>query len=162
MYGTVTALTGIPPVKSFQAPAREMGAKAHQFKVMIDTYQENPAWGVACTRLAADITRNQLRQQQAIFNRMNEIRRTQSEVSDMIAEGYQRRSAAQDRVFDKYSELIRGVDTYRDPVNDREIELPTGMSNAWTNGNEYIFSDQAGYNPNIGSNLNWQQMDRKP
>jgi hypothetical protein len=161
MYGMVTAITWIPQVKSFQAPAQEMGARAHLFKVMVDTYQENPAWGVACTRLAADITRNQLRQQQAIFSRMNEIRRTQSQVSDMIAEGYQRRSAAQDRVFDKYSEGIRGVDTYRDPVNDREIELPTGMSNAWTNGNEYIFSDQAGYNPNIGSNLNWQQMERR-
>jgi hypothetical protein len=35
------------------------------------------------------------------------------------------------------------------------------MSNAWTTGNEYIFSDQAGYNPNIGSNLNWQQMERR-
>ena len=108
------------------------------------------------------VTRNQLRQQQAVFQQMQQIRRSQSEVSDMIHEGYQRRSAAMDRVFDKYSESIRGVDTYRDPVNDREVQLPNGMRNAWTNGSEYIFSDEAGYNPNIGSNQNWQQMERRP
>ena len=162
MYGPVTALTWIPQVKIFKAPAPEMAAKAPLFKVILDTYQENPAWMVAGTRLAATLTRNQLRQQQAVFNQMQQIRRTQNEVSDMIVEGYQRRSAAQDRIFDKYSESIRGVDTYRDPVNDREVELPTGMRNAWTNGSEYVISDEAGYNPNIGSNQNWQQMDRRP
>jgi hypothetical protein len=161
MYGMVTAVNWIPQVKSFRAPADEMGAKAHLFKVIVDTYQENPAWGVAGTKLAATITRNQLRQQQAVFQQMQQIRRSRNEVSDMIYEGYRRRSAAQDRIFDKYSEGIRGVDTYRDPVNDRDIELPTGMSNAWTNGNEYVFSDKADFNPNIGSNLNWQQMERR-
>ena len=162
MYGPVTALTWIPQVKIFKTPAPEMAAKAPLFKVMVDTYQENPAWMVAGTRLAATVTRNQLRQQQAIFNQMQQIRRTQNEISDMIHEGYQRRSAAMDRVFDKYSESIRGVDTYRDPVSDREVQLPNGMRNAWTNGREYIVSDEAGYNPNIGSNQNWQQMERRP
>ncbi len=162
MYGQVQAVTWIPLVKSFQAPAEEMEGKAPLFKVVVDSYQENPAWAVAGTKLAATVTRDQLRQQQAVFDRMQQIRRSQSEVSDMIHEGYRRRSAAMDRVFDKYSESIRGVDTYRDPVNDRYVEVPNGMKNAWTNGNEYVFSDQADFNPNIGSNPSWQQMERRP
>lgn len=162
MYGAVQAISWIPQVKSFQAPAGEMGAKAPLFKVILDSYQENPEWAVAGTRLAAAITRNQLRQQQAVFQQMQQIRQSQSEVSDMIHEGYRRRSAAMDRVFDKYSESIRGVDSYRDPVNERYVEVPNGMQNAWTDGREYIFSDQADFNPNIGSTRNWQQMERRP
>lgn len=162
MYGPVTAISWMPQVKSFTAPAQEMTAKAPLFKVMLDTYQENPAWALAGTRLSATITRNQLRQQQAIFDQMQQIRRTQQEVSDMIVQGYQARSAAQDRIFDKYSEAVRGVDTYRDPVNDWQVQLPTGMRNAWTNGSEYVFSEESDFNPNIGSNQNWERMERRP
>jgi hypothetical protein len=31
----------------------------------------------------------------------------------------------------------------------------------WTNGSEYILSDSPGYNPNVGSNVVWQEMNRK-
>ncbi len=63
--------------------------------------------------LSATITRNQLHHQQSTFDRMQQIRRTQQEVSDMIVD----RSAAQDRIFDKYSEPECSVDTYRGAVN---------------------------------------------
>lgn len=162
MSGPVTAISWMPQVKSFKAPAQAMAAMAPLFKVMIDTYQENPAWALAGTRLSATITRNQLRHQQAIFDQMQQIRRTQQEVSDMIVEGYQRRSAAQDRIFDKYSEALRGVDSYRDPVNNWEVQLPTGMRNAWTNGSDYVFNESSDFNPNIGSNQNWERLERRP
>jgi hypothetical protein len=158
MYGYVTGTTWIPRVKSFSAPAGRMEQQARLFRIMVDSYRENPEWEVANTRLAASITRDQLRQQQAIFNRMQQIRNSQQEVDDMIMAGYQRRSAAQDRIFEHYSEAVRGVDSYRDPVNDWQVELPTGMNNAWTNGSEYVFSENADFNPNIGSNQNWQPM----
>jgi hypothetical protein len=109
----------------------------------------------------AVVTREQLRQQEAIFARMQQIHRTLEETSDMAFEGYQRRSAAYDRIFDNYSQGLRGVETYSDPVNNWKVEVPTGYENAWTNGNEYIFSDSANFNPNVGSNLNWQKMSRQ-
>jgi hypothetical protein len=38
----------------------------------------------------------------------------------------------------------------------------TGYNNAWTNGiGDYVVPDSAGYNPNIGSNQNWQKMNRQ-
>ncbi|MBN1140989.1 MAG: hypothetical protein JXB25_04205 [Deltaproteobacteria bacterium] len=161
MYGQIPAITWIPNVKAFRAPRERMEDEARLFKIMMGSYRENPNWAVAGTRLAATITREQLRQQQAIFNRMQQIRRTQSEVDDMIMDSYQRRSAAQDRIFDNYSEAIRGVDSYRDPVNDWKVELPTGMNNAWTNGSDYVFSERSDFNPNIGGNQNWQRMERQ-
>jgi hypothetical protein len=162
MYGVITGTTWIPRIKCFSAPADRMENQARLFKIMIDSYRENPNWEVANTRLTAGITRDQLRQQRAIFNRMQQIRNSQQEVDDMIMAGYQRRSAAQDRIFEHYSEAVRGVDSYRDPVNDWQVELPTGMNNAWTNGSQYVFSDHAGFDPNVGSNQNWQPMQRVP
>ena len=67
---------------------------------------------------------------------------------------------------EKYLTLIntqayRGVDTYIDPGSNRAVELPSGYGNVWTNGSEYILSDSPGYNPNVGSNVVWQEMNRK-
>ena len=53
------------------------------------------------------------------------------------------------------------MDSYVDPINNWEVELPTGHDNAWTNGSEYIFSDDAGFNPNIGSKQEWTRMGSK-
>ena len=64
-------------------------------------------------------------------------------------------------MFDNYSQAYRGVDTYVDPVNNWNIELPTGYDNAWTNGSDYVFSDSPSYNPNVSATGNWTQMTRK-
>ena len=161
MYGQVALITWVPQVESFRAPSEEMASKVRLFQIMIFSRAENPLWGVNYTRLAAVITREQLRQQQAIFARLQQIRQTMNEVDDIITQTYQNRSAAQDRMFEKYTQAYRGVDTYIDPGSNRAVELPSGYGNVWTNGSEYILSDSPGYNPNVGSNVVWQEMNRK-
>ena len=162
MYGgSIGATTWIPTVTSFKAPKKEMNEKVKIFRIIADSRKDNPKWSEDVVKLTATITRDQIRQQNAIFRSMQQISRTQSEISDMIMESYEKRNAAYDRIFDNYSQAIRGVDTYVDPVNDWKVELPTGYDNAWTDGNDYIFSDDAGFNPNIGSNKDWKQMQRQ-
>jgi hypothetical protein len=148
-------------VSSFRAPAEDMPSKVRMFQIAVYSRFDNPVFNVSYTRLAALVTREQLRQQQAIFARFQQIRKTLEETNDIIWQTYQNRSASYDRMFDNYSQAYRGVDTYVDPVNNWNIELPTGYDNAWTNGNEYIFSDSPSYNPNISSTGNWTQMTRK-
>jgi hypothetical protein len=150
-----------PTVTSFRAPVEEMPTKIRLFQISIYSRFDNPVWNVSYTRLCAVVTREKLRQQQAIFARYQQIHKTLEETNDIIWQTYQNRSAAQDRMFDNYSQALRGVDTYVDPVNNWNVQLPTGYDNAWTNGTDYIFSDSASFNPNIGSNQNWQQMTRK-
>lgn len=162
MYGdSVGATTWIPTVTSFKAPKNTMNEHVKIFKIISDSRKDNPKWAEDYVKLSATITRDQLRQQSAIFNRMQQISRSRSEMSDMIMDSYEKRNAAYDRIYDNYSQAIRGVDTYRDPINDWEIDLPTGYDKAWTNGSEYIFSDDANYDPNIGSNKDWQKMQRQ-
>lgn len=159
--GMVQTVNWEPSVTSFRAPAEEFEQSATAYKIVIATRQDNPRWGVEYTRLAATVTREQLRQQEAIFQRMQQIHRTQEEISDMLFDSYQKRSAAYDRIFDNYSQSLRGVDTYLDPVNHSKVEVPVGYDHAWTNGNDYVFSDSASFDPNLGSNLNWQKMNRE-
>lgn len=159
--GAVQSINWAPSVISFRAPAEDFDQKAAAYKIVIATHWDNPRWGVEYTRLLATITREQLRQQEAIFQRMQQIHRTQEEISDMIYEGYQRRSAAQDHIFDNYIQGLRGVETYNDPVNNWKVEIPVGYENAWTNGIDYVFSDNMQFDPNKGTTQNWQKMERQ-
>jgi hypothetical protein len=162
LYGTVQSVNWNPSVSSFRAPAEDFDRDATAYKIVVASRQDNPRWGVELTRLVATITREQLRQQQAIFQRMQQIHKTLTEIDDMIYEGYQRRSAAQDRMFDNYIQGLRGVDTYMDPVNNWKVDVPVGYENAWTNGSDYVFSDSPNFDPNAGSNQNWHKMKREP
>ncbi|MFN8282788.1 MAG: hypothetical protein U0U67_06205 [Chitinophagales bacterium] len=61
---------------------------------------------------------------------------------------------------DGFSQYIRGVENYKDD-NGSTYELPSTYSNAWKNGNgEIILSNEAGYDPNIGSTQTWQQLNK--
>jgi hypothetical protein len=161
MYGQLATITWTPVVTSFRAPSEEMPAKIRIFQVMLYSRADNPLFTVNYTQLSAVITREQLRHQQAIYARLQQIRQTMTEVSDMTWQAFQNRSAAQDRAFENYTQAFRGVATYIDPNTNRGVELPSGYGNVWTNGSEYILSDVPGYNPNTGSSRIWQPMNRK-
>ena len=118
-----------------------MPEKIQLFQISMYSRFDNPTFNVSYIRLCAVITRENLRQQQAIFARYQQIRQTLQETSDIIWQTYQNRSASQDRIFERYSEALRGVDTYIDPVNNWNVQLPTGYNNAWANGTDYVFSD---------------------
>ena len=43
----------------------------------------------------------------------------------------------------------------------RRAKLPPGCDNAWIDGPTYLFSEDPDFDPNRGSNQNWQQMQRQ-
>jgi hypothetical protein len=73
------------------------------------------------------------------------------------------RQASQDRISQSWSEHIRGVETYQTPFDGRPVQLPGGYSQAWVNARgEYLLTNQAGFNPNVGDTTEWRRMDRRP
>ncbi|MEN6311332.1 MAG: hypothetical protein ABFD80_07325, partial [Acidobacteriota bacterium] len=82
-----------PVVNSFRAPAEEMPARIRLFQISVLSRFNNPVWRVSYTRLCAIVTREQLRQQQAIFARYQQIHKTLEECNDIIWQTYQNRSA---------------------------------------------------------------------
>ncbi|MBM4256931.1 MAG: hypothetical protein FJ147_13670 [Deltaproteobacteria bacterium] len=67
-----------------------------------------------------------------------------------------------DGIFDRVSQANRGVDTYIDPSSNYPVDLPNDYQYAWSNGlGEYVLSNDANYNPNLGTNVNWTELQRK-
>jgi hypothetical protein len=57
---------------------------------------------------------------------------------------------------------VRGVDTYRDPFQEQAIQLPSGYRDAWVSARgEYLLSNQAGFDPNVGDTAEWRRMPRR-
>jgi hypothetical protein len=89
------------------------------------------------------------------------IAQTGSEIRQENLDLYYQKEAMNDRVSTQFSEYVRGVDSYYNPLEEKNVELPTGYDNEWVNGNgEYVLSDNPNYNPNIGNNQNFQRLEK--
>ena len=71
-------------------------------------------------------------------------------------DSYNSRIASQDRMREKTSEAIRGVNTYIRP-DGKEVEVPVSADTAWINGKGEIIGGSAGFNPGSG----WTKMEKK-
>jgi hypothetical protein len=57
------------------------------------------------------------------------------------------------------SQLIRGVQTFRDPSSGATVELSNQYDHAWLNGsNQYVMSDDPSFNPNGNLTGNWTSL----
>jgi hypothetical protein len=77
------------------------------------------------------------------------IAQANDEITETIRTTYEHRQAVLDGVNERFSEYIRGVQTYRGADGQR-IQLPSGYRQAWVNNRgEYLMSDSATFNPNV-------------
>ena len=91
------------------------------------------------------------------------ISRNSAEIRKMSEDSYLKANQSQDRISRSHSEYIRGVETYRNPYEDRPIQLPSGYDGLWVSrSGEYLLSNQSGFNPNEGSTTEWRRMKRSP
>ncbi len=158
--GTLWSVTS---AYSFRAPKGQLDRLAPVMNTTIST-----------SRLSLDWYSQYQYVQKLFFDRMRQgirnagiisdtISRNNEEIRQMFADSYRRSCESQDRISRNYSEYIRGVDTYHNPYEDRPVQLPSGYTNAWVSrSGEYILSSEAGYNPNIGSNIEWRQLEKGP
>jgi hypothetical protein len=131
-------------------------------ETMIHSTRPNLQWFNKYAQLVQSLTQMQMQRIQAAGEISRIISRTSNEISDMMMKSYEERQASQDRINKNWSQYMRGVDEYRDPVAGRPVELPSGYNNAWVNSaGEYIVTDSALYNPNVEIGGNWQKLERK-
>jgi hypothetical protein len=169
VYAVVVAVQLAPPLVnwlphtsfSFTAARGDLPQRAQLFGAMIASLTPDLRWYNrymqfvdACTRAAIDASN------QAVV-RSRIISQTNDEISAMRRQAFANRQAAQDRVNAKFSQYIRGVESYQHPFEQRRVELPSGYANVWTNrSGEYLLSNSAGYNPNVGSNVEWRSLKK--
>lgn len=81
----------------------------------------------------------------------------------LYADAYAERNASQDRINKSFGEYIRGVETYTNPYESREVQLPSGYNDAWVNAQgEYLLLGPGGHDPNVGSTVEWKRMQTAP
>lgn len=100
-------------------------------------------------RMSKQISRNAQANMEAMMARSNKQYEAQRA-------SYNSRMAAQDRMRDKRSEAIRGVNTYIRP-DGKEVEVPVSADTAWINEKGDIVGGTPGFNPGYG----WTQMEKK-
>ncbi len=147
---------------SFKAEKGKLDASTKTFQTMVNSFQLNPQWFNKYNQLVEFLIQNQIQRIQAIGQISRIISQTSNEISDMMMQSYQNRQSTYDRISENFSQMIRGVDSYYNPIEQKHVELPSGYKTAWTNSlGEYILSDDPSFNPNIGSSINWQKMELK-
>ena len=89
-----------------------------------------------------------------------QISRNNDAMIASLRSSFAERQRAQDRVSREFSESIRGVETYEHPFEQRPVELPSGYTDAWVNvRGEYLLSNTAGFDPNVGDTVEWRRME---
>lgn len=87
------------------------------------------------------------------------IARNSEEIRQMYSDAYKARSESQDRMSRNFSNYIRGVEQYTSPFESHPVQLPSDYKYAWTSAQgSYVLSNDAGFNPNVGSMTDWRLM----
>jgi len=88
------------------------------------------------------------------------ITRNSNEIFNIISSSYWNRQASQERAANNFSDYVRGVTRYSDPYQTYPVQLPSGYKYAWVNSNgSYVLSNDANYDPNLGSTTSWKLME---
>ncbi len=152
-------LWGTDRIFGFRAEKGKLDTQAPLLHAMIFSVRINPSWLNKYLQVQQMWIQNQMRAIRSIGELSRYISRTNAEISDMNMRAWEERQTSQDRLSREFSAYIRGVETYVDPVAGRDVQLPSAYDEAWVSSNgEYILSNNPNFNPNVGSNQNWERM----
>jgi hypothetical protein len=165
LYTPLPGMTiwSVGSARSFRAPKGRLDGYTPVMTTIVSTSRLSLDWfaGYSYTQKLFDERMRQGIRNAGIISQT--IARNSEEIRQMFADSYRERNAAQDRMSQSFSEYIRGVETYRNPYEGSPIQLPSGYSSVWVNrSGEYVLSDQAGFNPNVGSNVEWRRVEKAP
>jgi len=147
---------------SFRAPRGKLDALTPTMNASVQSMRLNQDWfsGYMYVR---QLFNNRMMQGIKDARALSDtIAKNADETRKMFNDAYRERNESQDRINQSFGEYIRGVDTYKNPYEDKPVQLPAGYNDAWVNAKgEYLLSNQGGYNPNVGDTQEWKRMNRR-
>jgi hypothetical protein len=147
---------------SFKTEKGKLEASSKTFQTIVSSFRINPLWWSKYSQVVEMLIQMQIKRIQHIGQLGSIIARTGNEIRESDQKAWESRQKVKDRLTTDFCQHIRGVDEYYDPVAGKPVELPSGYTRGWTNGlGDYIVTDSPGFNPNIGSNQNWEEMERR-
>jgi hypothetical protein len=141
----------------FRTPKGQLDANDRLFKLIASTIRTEPDWQKWSNGVIASLYQKKqeevAKQQQIIIDFQNKVADT---INGVVAN--QQRGSMQSA--NGTSQLIREVQTFRDPTTGSTFELSNKYDNAWHDPNSqyYVMSDDANFNPNGNLSGNWTQL----
>ena len=162
MLGTYTnVMWGVNYIGSFRAEKGKLDASAKIFQTISNSVTLNIKWFNTYVQVIEYLIKMQIQQIKSLGQLGSIIAQTGSEIRQENLDLYYQREAMNDRISTQFSEYVRGVDSYYNPLEEKNVEMPTGYDNVWVNNlGEYVLSDNPNYNPNIGGNQNFQRLEK--
>ncbi|HSY05279.1 MAG TPA: cysteine rich repeat-containing protein [Steroidobacteraceae bacterium] len=141
---------------SFSAPKGQLDGNQKLFKLIAFNVSHEPQWDAKLNAMIAQLYRQQqieeAKRSQMIAQFQQHVADTINEVTANSMRGANQAAFGQDQV-------IRGVQTFRNPQTGATFELSNLHDHAWLNGNnEYVMSDDPSFNPNGQLNGNWTSL----
>jgi hypothetical protein len=145
-------------VMSFRTPKGQLDANDRLFKLMVSTIHPEPAWQKWSNGVIADLYQ---KKQLEAEKQQDIIREFQNHVAETIqgVVANQQRGSMQSAFGT--SQLLREVQTFRDPATGSTFELSNKFDNAWLDKSQqyYLMSDESNFNPNGNVTGNWTQLE---
>jgi hypothetical protein len=155
-----SALWSLEHQYSFRAEKDRLDALAPMFQALASSMRVELPWYAGYL----DVFRMWQQGQMQSIRAAGELSRAISSANDAVLaslrSSWQTRQAAQDRASRGFSAAIRGTQTYANSFEQRDVELPSGYDNVWASASGgYVFSNAAGFDPNVGDTVEWRRLE---
>jgi hypothetical protein len=143
-------------VMFFRTPKGKLDSNDSLFKLIASTVRPDPEWQKWSNGIITDMYR---KKQEELAKQSAIIAQFQQHAIDTITGVTARQQAGSLQSAAGTSQLIRGVQTFRDPSTGATMELSNQYDHAWLNGsNEYVMSDDPNFTPNGNLSGNWTKL----
>jgi hypothetical protein len=145
-------------VMFFRTPKGQLDANDKLFKLIASTIRPEPEWQKWSNGVIASLYS---KKQQELAKQSAIIAQFQLHVAQTINGVVANQERGANNAAYGEDQLIRGVQTFRDPTSGAMFELSNQYDHAWLNGaNEYVMSDDPNFNPKGNLSGNWTEMQR--
>jgi hypothetical protein len=146
-------------LESFRAEKGKLDSQSKTFQTISYFARTDVNWLNTYNQVVEYLIQKQIQQIQSLGQISSIASQASNDISDANFEAWQRDQNIKDQLANDFSNSILGMQSYTNPFDGATVDLPSGYSSVWANSlGEYVMSDSPSYNPNLESNLNWQQM----
>jgi hypothetical protein len=139
-----------------RTPKGQLDANDKLFKLIANSIHPEPEWQKYSNGVITALYR---RKQEEEAKRSAIIAQFQQHVADTLNEVTANSMRGANNAAFGADQLVRGVQTFRDPSSGATYELSNQYDHAWQNGsNEYVMSDNPNFNPNGKLDGNWSSL----
>lgn len=143
-------------IYALRAPPGELPAHEKLFRTVISTVRVDPAWQARVTQVQASMSASNV---QSAQDRSKIIAQSAEAQRRSIQGAYEAHQKAEDKSAERFSDAMRGLQTYRNPVTGEDVKLSNQYGHAWASGNgEYVMSDTPGFKPGDVLQGHWTEL----